>query len=98
MPQESRLQEMRCFPREIRSDVVALMHGDTGASRGWLKDISARGVYFTSDFELTRGSSVEMLVPSSKGSTSVLRHAGQVVRVDSDLEGGRFGVAVAFAN
>ncbi len=64
---------------------------------GLVKDISARGIYFYSDFDPGIGDLLEFLVEFLSGSETVRLHLkGEVVRVEKAAPGFACGVAISF--
>ena len=64
---------------------------------GLVKDISARGIYFYSDFDPDIGDQLEFVVDFLSGSERVRLHLkGEVVRVEKAAPGSACGVAISF--
>ena len=62
-----------------------------------VKDISARGVYFYSDFVPVVGDQLDFIIEYLKGSDRVRLHLkGTVVRVEQSVPGSAPGIAVSF--
>jgi len=84
------------LPVEVRTPVAG---GPARETRGETKDISARGLYFVIDQDLTPGSELEftLVLPREiTGESEVLvRAQGRVIRVIPQTDGGanRIGVA-----
>jgi hypothetical protein len=62
-----------------------------------VKDISARGIYFYSDFDPEIGDQLEFVVDFLNGSERVRLHLkGEVVRVEKAAPDSACGVAISF--
>lgn len=87
--------ERRCSPRTLAGQVVAVKY-DGYAMAGFSRDLSSDGIFFTLHSPLPPDSRVELLLPVSLESRTILHCFGRVVRVERPLLGCTFGVAVRF--
>ncbi len=67
---------------------------------GTTKDVSAEGIFFFSESEISEGATIELVLdlPSEhvfKGAVT-LRCVGRVIRTEENLEEGKYGIAVVF--
>lgn len=78
--------------------VIARVPDRTEPVAGMTRNISAHGVYFTTDLKMTPGSFLDLsltLPAKFTGGTEVfIRTQGKVVRVEREADAGRIGVAM----
>ena len=96
---ESGYPDRRSAHRYLLSlPVTARVAQRTEPLAGMTRNISVRGVYFTTDLKLTPGSFLDLslTLPAeyTEGTEVFIRTQGRVVRVEREADTGRIGVAM----